>query len=161
MGTSEARSTGDGRLIMSRGLQGYGSITALPFTAEGNTYFFGAAPGPNEKDSLLLPQQNPALFFSLDEQTGQASLEYTAEAEFQKARTRVVSTEILGQTKIGGLRYEQSDGSALKLGTDYFGKARDRNRSTRGPFEGLPAARTKLVVWPNQTAPESNPRRSP
>lgn len=151
-GTSEPGTTGDGRLIMSRGLQGYTPISALPFIGAGNVFFFGAEPGPNEKDPLVIPKHNPAMAFQLNEESGRATLEFTAGPEFKNARTAPVSTEVLGKTKIAEMRFENPNGSALGLDYDYFGKSRNRIRPTPGPFEGLPATKAALVVWPRPAA---------
>ncbi len=51
------------------------------------------------------------------------------------AKTTLVTTKLLGKTKIARLPYETPNGSPLTIDTDYFGKARNKTNPTAGPFE--------------------------
>ena len=53
----------------------------------------------------------------------------------RNAATTLVTTDLLGKAKIPGVPYENPDGSALKIDTDYFGKPRNETNPTAGPFE--------------------------
>ena len=43
--------------------------------------------------------------------------------------------------------FENPDGSALKIDTDYFGKKRNKLNPTVGPFEESGNGKLKLKVW--------------
>lgn len=59
----------------------------------------------------------------------------------QKIETRLVTTELLGAARIPNLPYVNPDGSPIAIDTDYFGKKRNPDTPTPGPFES-PAAGT-------------------
>jgi hypothetical protein len=50
------------------------------------------------------------------------------------ANTALVTTSLLGKAKIPGLPCENADASLLKVGTDYFGKKRNKANPPPGPF---------------------------
>ena len=52
-----------------------------------------------------------------------------------------------GEGRIPGLPYENADGSALKIDTDYFGKKRNEASPSAGPFEAPGAGSLTLKVW--------------
>ena len=63
-------------------------------------------------------------------------------------RTRTeVTTERLGKASIPDLPWEQPDGTAIHVNTDYFGKPRNEANPTPGPFENPGAGRLVLKVW--------------
>ena len=65
----------------------------------------------------------------------------------QKAKTRLVTTELLGKAKIPDFRYENPDGSPLRIDTDYFGKQRNEANPTPGPFESPGSGPLTVKVW--------------
>lgn len=60
----------------------------------------------------------------------------------------MVTSELLGKPKTVALPYENPDGSPVKINTDYFGKSRDMNNPTPGPFEKPGKGELVLKVWP-------------
>jgi hypothetical protein len=75
-----------------------------------------------------------------------AVLHLTLDEAVQKAATTLVTTELLGKAKIPGVAYENPDGSAIKIDTDYFGKPRIEANPTPGPFENAGTGRLALQV---------------
>ena len=65
----------------------------------------------------------------------------------QKAKTALVTSELLGKAEISQLPYENYDGAPLKIETDYFGKHRSEAHPTAGPFEKPGQGELKLKVW--------------
>lgn len=62
----------------------------------------------------------------------------------------LVTTDLLGKTKITQQRFEQPNGAPLRLDTDYFGEKRNTTNLAPGPF-GLSTGKTiRLKVWSNQ-----------
>jgi alpha-L-arabinofuranosidase len=55
-----------------------------------------------------------------------------------------VTSELLGKAAIPDLRYEQPDGTPLRVDTDYFGKPRDKSDPTPGPFERVDEGTLKV-----------------
>ena len=61
--------------------------------------------------------------------------------------TPLVSTELLGKARIPDFPFENPDGSAIKLNTDYFNKVRSEGHPTPGPFETLVVVELTYKVW--------------
>jgi hypothetical protein len=57
---------------------------------------------------------------------------------------RLVTTELLGKTKVSGLPYENADGTLLVIDIDYFGRKRPSTTVSPGPFEG---AVGRIRLW--------------
>ncbi len=68
----------------------------------------------------------------------------TAEAAGQGV---LVTTELLGKAKIPNAPFEQPDGTSYTIDTDYFGRKRDAQNPTPGPFEGAGSGELELNVW--------------
>ncbi len=61
--------------------------------------------------------------------------------------TPLVNTELLGKARIPDLPFENPDGSAIKLNTDYFNKVRSEGHPTPGPFENVGRGQLTYKVW--------------
>jgi hypothetical protein len=59
----------------------------------------------------------------------------------------MITTEILGKAKIPKARFDNPDGTALKIDTDYFGKKRSEIDPSVGPFENQGKGELKLKIW--------------
>ncbi|MFZ2643277.1 MAG: hypothetical protein WA117_19955, partial [Verrucomicrobiia bacterium] len=81
------------------------------------------------------------------DEAGSVTLDLTLPVSLSKAATKLVTTQLLGKAKISGVRYENPNGSPLKVDTDYFGKRRSKATPTAGPFETLDGGSLKLRVW--------------
>lgn len=108
-----------------------------PLMTGGNVYVNGARPYVNE-EAVKLPGARPALA----EQGGTVVLNWPV--EFTPHGTKLVTTELLGKAKTPGLRYENADGTALRVDRDYAGKVRNANAPRPGPFEEFQA---ETRVW--------------
>ncbi|MCP4123128.1 MAG: hypothetical protein GY751_15350 [Bacteroidetes bacterium] len=60
---------------------------------------------------------------------------------------QLVTTKLLGKVLLSGFGFENPDGSPLTIGSDYFGKKRDQQNPTAGPFETSGNGRLHLKVW--------------
>jgi alpha-N-arabinofuranosidase len=60
----------------------------------------------------------------------------------------LVTTNTLGKAVIPNLRFENADGSPLKIDTDYFGRMRNTENPSPGPFETTQNGEQTLKVWP-------------
>ena len=60
---------------------------------------------------------------------------------------KLVTTSLLHPAIIPNLPFENTDGSMLKIDTDYFGKKRNANNPSPGPFEITASGKQKLKLW--------------
>jgi alpha-N-arabinofuranosidase len=104
-----------------------------PLQTGGNVYYNGAQPYVHETGCVKALAANPMV--NLVARTNLVQLQFKTGLELEQARTRLVTTALLGKAKIPKQGYENPDGSPLKVSTDYFGKRRKESGPTPGPFE--------------------------
>ena len=130
-------------------LGGYGlwvyNHREYPLQTGGNVYFNGARAYFGEHDALNLSGADPKP--EIVEEGEHVYLRLKLGGEIRKAATRLVNTELLGKNKVAGLPYENADGSAVIIDTDYFGKKRNAAGPSAGPFESPGQEEMKLKVW--------------
>jgi len=147
-GTPGAESTKAAPQHSPRGA-GYGlwvyNQRETPLQAGGNVCYHGAQPYSTEAKSLVLITNNPSV--KLEQKDGQFLLQCHWGAELKQAGTVLVTTALLGRAKIPNLPYENPDGSPLRIDNDYFGKPRQSQNPTPGPFENAGEAILELKVW--------------
>jgi alpha-L-arabinofuranosidase len=118
----------------------------LPVWMDGNVYLDGAMPSSCEKDPMVLTDFNPRL--RLIRNHNGFYLEMKFEKNWISARTyELVTSELLGNAVIPNLPFEQPDGMAIRVDTDYFGKARNEANPSAGPFEKPGNGRLSIKVW--------------
>lgn len=106
----------------------------LPMHLDGNVYLDGAKPSRFDAHALLDGNFNPGL--RLVAKPGGLYLEMRFDGNWIKAEPhKLVTSELLGQTAISDLPYEQPDGSPFRIDTDFFGKQRNISNPAPGPFE--------------------------
>jgi Right handed beta helix region len=116
-----------------------------PLLTGGNVYWKRAAGYYEERGALHSPAADPKP--EIIEDGDRVYLRLNLGADVENAATRLVNTELLGKAKVSGLAYENADGSALALDTDYFGKPRKAAAPSAGPFEDPGRGNLKLKVW--------------
>ncbi len=62
-------------------------------------------------------------------------------------KNRVVTTERLGRAHIPDQAYENPDGTAIIIDSDFPGNKRDDSNPMAGPFENLKPGVNTLKVW--------------
>lgn len=117
---------------------------AMLLQTGGNVYYHGARPYRNESDAVR-SATDPKI--KVVEEGDRVYLHLTLDDAVQKAKTSLLTTELLGKAKISQLPYEDFDGSPLKIKADYFGKQRNAANPTAGPFEKSGQGELKLKVW--------------
>jgi hypothetical protein len=126
------------------GLKIYDDV-ALPMYVDDNIYLNGANPFPDEKSSVE-SDLNPEV--GISEQGENVFLNIIFDNSVSKIKTQLITTELFGKTKISGQKYENPDGSALIIDSDYFGNKRNKNNPSPGPFEKpVIGKHLKLKVW--------------
>jgi hypothetical protein len=118
----------------------------FPLHTGGNVYLHGARPGADEPDAIVLPEFDAQV--RLQDDGEQVHLLLELGSAVKSARTRQVTTELLGKTEVAKLPYENADGSPIAINYDYFSQSRDSQVPTAGPFENVSQTTGKLRVWP-------------
>ena len=77
-------------------------------------------------------------------------LEITTDKEWAKDPRLMVTTELLGNTIVSGLGYEDPDGKPYRIDTDYFGNKRKTNNPYPGPFDEPKEGEQLIKVWPKK-----------
>jgi len=120
----------------------------LPVTTSGNIFMGkGLATTPKADDSALdLPDTTAPKLVHKDDGD---YLVFDTDESWRAARSRkLVTTQLLGKAVAPKQAFENADGSALRIDTDYFGKKRDASNPFPGPFE-VPVS-GEVRVWPKQ-----------
>lgn len=129
-----------------KGLQVYDkSKTKFPMHAGGNLYLNGAAPYKEETNAIVLPKFNPNI--KLVSEKDVVYLHLTLPPTFADGKTQLVTTTLLGKAKIPNLAYKNYDGKPLSIDTDFFGKSRNRQNPSPGPFENPAKGKNEVKVW--------------
>ena len=116
-----------------------------PLQTGGNLFYNGARPYKGEMRFVAQPPVNPNL--RMTQEAGKTLLHVSLGPEVANVETTLVTSEVLGKARIAGLRYENSDGSPVKLTQDYFGKKRNKSRPSAGPFEAPAGEMLSLTIW--------------
>ncbi len=116
-----------------------------PLQTGGNVFYNGARPYARETNCVTRTELDPKV--KVVEAGGQTMLRLNLGPELKQATTTLVTTALLGEARIPGLPYENPDGSALTISTDYFGKKRSKTNPTAGPFETPATGSLTLRVW--------------
>ncbi len=121
----------------------------LPCVGAGNVLVKGAQPAAFERDALVKADFDLAV--SLEEKSDGWYLAIVQDPRWgDEAKRSPVTTELLGKAKVSGCAYECSDGSPLKLDSDYFDTKRNNSNPFPGPFANAAKGTQTLKVWPKQ-----------
>ncbi len=123
----------------------------LPCFAAGNVLVKGAHPSKFDTDALIEPDFDPGL--KLTQKSDGWYLEITEAPAWRDGQKRqLVTTALLGKTKVSHCVYDNGDGSPVNIDTDYFGKKRDKKNPFPGPFENALKGE-EVKVWPVSSRP--------
>ena len=113
----------------------------------GNLYLLGAKPGRHDQDALVVAEADSG--FVLKEEHGEWKLRLPAGQAWAGSSVRkMVTSNMLGTTRISGLLYEQPDGSSYRLDVDYLGVQRTAGAIAPGPFAFPAGCNAAIKVWP-------------
>lgn len=121
------------------------SQTELPCSAHGNVYLDGATSLAVEEGQIDAPGFDPAI--TLAEEHGSVFLHIKLPDVIQDQRNKLVTTRLLGSASVSGAAFVHPDGSPYTVDSDYFGKKRDKENPTAGPFEKSDKGDLRLKVW--------------
>ena len=107
----------------------------LPVWINNNVYCNGALPYNRETDFLKNTNFNPEV--KIIEEKNNVYLQFSVNDSLFNYKTRLVTSELLGKTKMSKEGYENPDGSPLQIDTDFFDNKRATAKPSAGPFENL------------------------
>ena len=85
------------------------------------------------------------------EKTDGVYLELTpGSSGWKKEKHAMVTTDLLGQTKVSGLPYENPDGSPFPIDSDYTGNKRKEKNVAPGPFTEVKEGTQLIKIWPKK-----------
>jgi alpha-N-arabinofuranosidase len=142
-------SGGDNRfynnILAGSGLDVYDGAE-LPLLVNGNVYLSGAQPYKDEVNYIQDTSFNPAI--SLTEEKDGIFLLMNLPDAIQSLSNQLVTTSLLGLTEISGARFENPDGTALRIDHDYAGMRQDIAQPATGPFTLSKTGAVRVKVWP-------------
>ena len=121
--------------------------TELPMYVDGNVYLNGATPFKGEKNQLLI-EGNPDI--QVEEKGDGIYLSMQVDKSIAKMANETVDTELLGEAMIPKQRFENPDGSDISIETDFFGKNRNMENPSPGPFRLVKKQSIQYKVWPKE-----------
>lgn len=117
----------------------------LPLYMDGNVYV--------SKNKAYKLDKNASIFNTNDfilniiKKDNEFYLQWNYDSKWNSSKNRqTITTEILGKTKVSKAKFEYPNGDPLIIDVDYFGKKRNSNNPTPGPFEKI--NKTEIKVWP-------------
>jgi hypothetical protein len=116
----------------------------LPMIVNGNVYANGARAFKNETSQLQL-KYNPEI--KIAEKSDGIYLSMLFDKQILKMKNETVTSELLGKTLVSDLPFENPDGSEIVVEYDFFGRAKNKNNPTVGPFEKPDVGQVSLKVW--------------
>lgn len=117
----------------------------LPVWIDGNVYYGRAVPYKGEINKKESHNLEPEM--KITEEGDNVYLTINLDESYSSPQTKFINSVILGKAKMPNEGFENSDGSPLKIDTDYSGKERSESKPSAGPFEKQGEGRLKLKVW--------------
>lgn len=132
-------------IFVNAGLAAYDEAKQPVFMA-GNVFLNNAKPSKHESDPIVRPDVDPGLV--VVQKPDGVYVQVKLDKAWAQQQRQLVTTALLGKAKAPGLPYEQADGSAYRIDSDYFGRARNLSNPFPGPIEPAAADKQMLKVWP-------------
>jgi alpha-N-arabinofuranosidase len=121
--------------------------TELPVWMDGNVFLNGAKASKHEKDPAV--RQVLESKINLVAEPDGVYLYTLQDEEWEANRpNEIVSTRLLGRAKLADQGYTNTDGTPVKIDTDYFGERRKPTDPASGPFARINRRDLKVKVWP-------------
>jgi hypothetical protein len=134
----------DPKSKLKHGLEGYNDAKFTVWM-NGNVFYNGAKPSDKDVNFAEEPAFNPGIKLAEEGQNGY--LEYILNDAFYNQKVKMITTEILGKAKIPKARFDNPDGTELKIDMDYLGQKRSGINPSVGPFENPGKGKLRLKVW--------------
>ncbi|MBT3193789.1 MAG: right-handed parallel beta-helix repeat-containing protein [Verrucomicrobia bacterium] len=131
-------------ILEDGGLQSY-DVNQEELWMAGNVFLGKAQPCRLENEPLCDATADNR--FTIASTDSGITLELKLDSTWGKeGQRKLVTTERLGRTTLVGQGFENPDGSALEIDTDYFGASRNREDPFPGPFE-IPETIESVQIW--------------
>jgi alpha-N-arabinofuranosidase len=131
--------------VAPAGLQGI-DHAVLPCFAAGNVFLKGAKASRFDEEMLLKPDFDCG--WKLMEKPDGWYLTITLDPKWRDEIARqLVNTKRLGKAVIPKMAFEEPDGSAIVIETDYQGRQRNTGNPLPGPFENVGVGPVTYKVW--------------
>ena len=141
-------SGGDNRfhnnILAGNGLDVYNS-SKPPMLVNGNVYLKGAKPFRSEENHINKPEFDPDI--KLIEEKDAVYLEISLPQALDSQQNKLVTTKLLGKTRVADTAFENPDGSPVTIDRDYFGRKRNKFNPFAGPFERPGKEKLRLKIW--------------
>jgi hypothetical protein len=126
------------------GLEGYNQAV-LPVWISGNIHYDKAVPHKDETYVYRNADFKPVL--EITEEGDNVFLTFSLDVKNPSIKRDLVTTKMLGKAKLPVQSFENTDGSPLKIDTDYLGMKRSESNPSTGPFEKPGEGTIKIKVW--------------
>jgi alpha-N-arabinofuranosidase len=121
------------------------SKAILPVVFAGNVYTKGSVRAAREQDALVDEDFDASVHLSGD---GNAMyLKIALDKKWLASRRKLVTGRSLAKAIVPDLPFENADGTELRIDTDYFGKNRNVDSPSPGPFEITKDGARQIQVW--------------
>jgi len=131
------------------GKPAYYDDETMPLFIKGNIYLNGAIPHEKEENPLISEQEFPEI--NLAQKEDGIYIQWLTDPVWTKNHKReIVTTEMLGKALVPDMLYENADGSAITIDTDYFGDSRKQSNPVPGPFTYQGKRKKEIKVWPKE-----------
>lgn len=116
-----------------------------PVFLNGNIYYFGAIPGVKEIKPVGSSTYDPKV--RLQEKGTDVFLSLEFDQQYYDLKNPLITTELLGKTRVAKTAFDNPDGTPLIIDKDYFGLTRSADNSVAGPFVDLAKDSHNIKVW--------------
>jgi len=116
-----------------------------PVFLGGNIYYSGAKPCIKEIKPTGASSYDPKI--QLEEKEAGVFLKLEFNQQYYDLKGLLITSELLGKTRVTKTLFENTDGTPLILDKDYFGLTRTADNSAAGPFVNLDKGFITLKVW--------------
>ncbi len=110
----------------------------------GNVFLGAAKPNKLEAGFVKLPAFDAKL--QLKDVDGKMFLQMDLPDRVLNLECPMVTTQLIGKTKVSELPIEAPDGSPIKIDTDFFGKKREEGKIHPGPFAEIKSGMNSFVL---------------
>lgn len=116
-----------------------------PVWMGGNIYYRGAKPSVKEKNFTVSPTFDPKI--KLEEKDENVFLDLIFDQQYYDLKEDLITSELLGKTRVTKTLFDNPDGTPLKMDKDYFGHTRSMENAVAGPFVDLDKGSMSIKVW--------------
>jgi len=126
------------------GTEEYDNVKFPMFLGD-NIYYNGAKPCRADKNFVESVRFDPDI--RLEEKGDEVYIHFAFDPVFYDLKGKLITTTLLGESKMSKAKFENADGTPLTIDKDYFGHSRTEKNNQSGPFVDLKKGEIVLKVW--------------